>query len=414
MSPTYGGEPRRAALLRSGVRGRLLSETGASGEELLPTYGFLRSVKPVDAPAVLANDEFQAFPNRDRFFVGGIPGINIFTFSTVLPTVFLREHNRVAAAIDGLTAGEKQSIGIPPVEPVNPLAYDEAIYQLARKVVTAEMEAIMFQEYLPALGVELAPYTGYNHTAKPDLLSEFTTALFRFSHSMQNPLFLRLKEDGQSIAAGPFPVQAGIFNPELVHADGVDAILRGLLAQSAQEIDLKVIDGLRNFEVPGLFADLFADDIQRGRDRGIPDYNSLRQALGLPAVAAFAELTNDGPTLAGLLAAYPSGIGSLDPFVGILLEPHAPGSSLGETGRRLFARQAEKTRDSDRFWYQNQLTFDLRLRRALQLLGFPLTLNGVYPTLNRTWASVLRDTSAIGRDGFPLTAQSSAFVALHP
>jgi hypothetical protein len=72
MSPTYGGEPQRAALRRSRSRGRLLSEIGANGEELLPTYGFLRSLKPVEAPAILANDEFQALPNRDRFFVGGM------------------------------------------------------------------------------------------------------------------------------------------------------------------------------------------------------------------------------------------------------------------------------------------------------------------------------------------------------
>jgi hypothetical protein len=415
MSPTYGGEPQRAALLRSGERGRLLSEISANGEELLPTYGFLRSLKPVDAPTVLASDEFQAFPNRDRFFVGGIPGINIFTFSTVLPTVFLREHNRVAGAIHGLKPGEKESIGVPPVEQANRGAYDEAIYQLARKIVTAEMQSITYHEYLPALGVELSPYTGYNDTAKPDLLSEFTTALFRFPHSMQNSLFLRLKEDGRAIPSGHFPVPVGIFNPELVHADGVDAILRGLLVQTAQEVDLKVIDGLRNIAVPGLFADLLADDIQRGRDRGIPDYNSVRRAVGLPSVAGFSELTSDPPTLAALAAAYPSGIASLDPFVGILLEPHVPGSSLGVTGKRLFARQAEKTRDSDRFWYQNQLTFDPRLRRALRLLGFSLrTDDSGYEILNCTWASVLVGTSAIGREGFPLTAQSTAFFSIQP
>jgi len=193
MSPTYSGETQRAALLRSGVRGRLLSETGVNGEELLPTYGLLKSLKPTQAAAVLANDEFQTFPNRDRFFVSGIPGINIFTFSTVLPTVFLREHNRVAKAIDELKPGEKHLIGLPPTENVDPVAYDEGIYQLARKVVTAEMQAITYQEYLPALGVSLSPYTGYNDTLKPDLLSEFTTVLFRFAHSMQNPFFLRLK-----------------------------------------------------------------------------------------------------------------------------------------------------------------------------------------------------------------------------
>jgi hypothetical protein len=415
MSPTYGNDARRDALLRSGLRGRLLSEVGINGEELLPTYGYIRSTKPAEAAAVLANDEFQGFPNRDRFFVAGIPGINVFTFSTVLPTIFLREHNRVARAIDNLKPGEKKLLGLPPTEEPNPSAYDEGIFQLARKIVTAEMQAITYQEYLPALGIPLSPYSGYRDTATPDLLSEFTTALFRFPHSMQDAEFFRLNEHGQPIADGNFPVQAGIFNPEIVHSDGVDAIFRGMLAQTAQEIDLKVIDGLRNVAVPGLFADLLADDIQRGRDRGIPDYNSLRQALGLSPVSGFSALSADPVVLQALETAYPLGIGALDPFVGILAESHTTGSSLGETGRQLFKMQAEKTRDSDRFWYQNQLTFDPRLLQALESLGFPLShdVNG-FLRLDRNLASVLLDNTAIGKSGFPLSRQTAAFFTLRP
>lgn len=136
---------------------------------------------------------------------------------------------------------------------------------------------------------------------------------------------------------------------------------------------------------------------------------------GIPGITGFSDLTSDAPTLAALVAAYPSGIASLDPFVGILVAPHAPGSSLGETGRRLFARQAEKTRDSDRFWYQNQLTFDPRLARALELLGLFVGADaGGHPILNRTWASVLVGVTAIGSDGFPLSAQSTAFFTVHP
>ena len=57
----------------------------------------------------------------------------------------------------------------------------------------------------------------------------------------------------------------------------------------------------------------------------------MRRALGLSPVAGFSALTSDALTLTALAAAYPSGIASLDPFVGILLEPHSDESSLGET-----------------------------------------------------------------------------------
>ena len=136
---------------------------------------------------------------------------------------------------------------------------------------------------------------------------------------------------------------------------------------------------------------------------------------GLPALSGFSARTSDTALLSALGTAYPSGIGGLDPFVGILAEPHVPGSSLGETGRRLFQLQAEKTRDSDRFWYQNQLLFDPRLRKALELLGFVFShdVNG-FLRLERTWASVLVDNTAIGKAGFPLSSQTAAFFTVHP
>ena len=39
--------------------------------------------------------------------------------------------------------------------------------------------------------------------------------------------------------------------------------------------------------------DLIAVNIQRGRDHGLPDYNTLRQDYGLPAVSSFADITSN-------------------------------------------------------------------------------------------------------------------------
>src|SRR5262249_8417929 len=48
--------------------------------------------------------------------------------------------------------------------------------------------------------------------------------------------------------------------------------------------------------VPSCFtavSDLGADDVQRGRDHGMPSYNDLRRAYGLPAVQSFTEITGE-------------------------------------------------------------------------------------------------------------------------
>ena len=79
-------------------------------------------------------------------------------------------------------------------------------------------------------------------------------------------------------------MREGYFKPERVTKEGgLEPILRGAVEQPAQEIDTKVVDELRNFLFPksGVGLDLAAINIQRGRETGIPDYNTVRAALGL-------------------------------------------------------------------------------------------------------------------------------------
>ena len=83
---------------------------------------------------------------------------------------------------------------------------------------------------------------------------------------------------------GHLLLREGYFRPERVTEEGgLAPILRGAVKQPAQEVDTKVVDELRNFLFPkkGVGLDLAAINIQRGREIGIPDYNTVRKALGL-------------------------------------------------------------------------------------------------------------------------------------
>src|SRR5204862_8276396 len=101
---------------------------------------------------------------------------------------------------------------------------------------------------------------------------------------------------------------AAFFTPTLVNAagvtgpvsgapsTGVDAILKGAASGDAQEVDLQAVRDVRNFLFgpPGAGGtDLIARDIQRGRDNGLADYNTLRSAYGLPKVTSFAQITSN-------------------------------------------------------------------------------------------------------------------------
>lgn len=81
----------------------------------------------------------------------------------------------------------------------------------------------------------------------------------------------------------------------LTCAGEIDPVLRGMLVQHSESIDVKVVDEMRNF----LFAaahglghfDLVAINIQRGRDHALPDFNHMRTLLGLPRYTSMGEIT---------------------------------------------------------------------------------------------------------------------------
>ena len=77
--------------------------------------------------------------------------------------------------------------------------------------------------------------------------------------------------------------------------------------------------------------DMCAIDIQRGRGQGLPDYNSIRSAIGLNKISNWSEiLSNDGDNHNDFIQVYPD-IDNSDPIMGMYAEKHLPWGVLGET-----------------------------------------------------------------------------------
>jgi peroxidase len=257
-----------------------------------------------------------------------------------MQTLFVREHNRVATGIAAR----------------HPQWSDERVFQQARAFVIGEVQAITYNEFLPALlGVKsLRPYAGYRPQVNPNVSNEFATAAFRVGHTMLSPELLRLNNDGTEIAAGNIALRDSFFNPQAVKDTNIGPILKGLATQQAQEIDNQLVDEVRNFLFgpPGAGGfDLASLNIQRGRDHGLADYNQTRAAFGLPKVTSFAQISSDPETQSKLAAAYNS-VDDIDLWVGALAEDHAPGASVGPLVQRVVADQFLRVRDGDRYWYQ--------------------------------------------------------------
>lgn len=94
-----------------------------------------------------------------------------------------------------------------------------------------------------------------------------------------------------------------------------------------------------------------AVDIQRGRDRGVPDYNTVRVAVGLPRATKWSDISSIPDYQQRLAAAYQS-VDDVDLYVGGLAEDRYPSAITSQTFAGLIAAQFLRTRNADPFFYQ--------------------------------------------------------------
>jgi hypothetical protein len=321
-SMVYGSDSERAAWLRTNIGGRLKVIPYSPGD-LLPF-----------------NDGTQpnaGGPSTDLFVAGDVR-VNVSTNLIVLHTLFVREHNRLADEI----AGE------------HPDWSDEQIYQKARRIVSAEIQAITYNEFLPALLGDdaLDDYRGYDPDVDPSGTNAFAGAVFRIGHSQIGSQFLLLDTNGNEIPEGHLAMEDAFFNPSVIIGQGIEPVLRGLAANTQEATDLLIIDAIRNAFTPpnANVNDVISLDIQRGREQGLPSYNRMRQDFGLDPITGFDGITSDVNIQAALEAVYGT-VDDIDPLIGMLAEDHLPGASVGELTFTIIKEQFEAVRDGDRFWY---------------------------------------------------------------
>lgn len=330
-SMIYGSDDERAAALR----------VGSDSPYLKTSEG---NLLPFNENSLTNANGFITDPTA-LFLAGDIRANEQLALAT-LHTLWVREHNRLAAE---LTSDF-------PAQTAN------EIFELTRRLVIAKIQIITFDEWLPALvGEDAIPdYSGYDPTLNPSIFNEFSAAAFRLGHSMLNTTLLRLDASGNEIDDGHVPLRAAFFTAPMIltHEAALDPILRGLASQRHQTLDAKVVHDLRNFLFgqPGDGGlDLPSLNIQRGRDHGLPDYNSARAAMGLDRVLSFDDISSDPDVVAALSGTYAT-VDDIDLWIGGLAENPIAGSLLGELFQAIIVKQYRDLRDGDRFWYENDLT----------------------------------------------------------
>ncbi|XP_054263241.1 peroxidase-like [Macrosteles quadrilineatus] len=297
------------------------------------------------------SNECQSPDQRRSCFLAGDGRVNEQVNLALTHTVWMREHNRVAAELARL----------------HPDWSDEALFQETRRIVVAEIQHITYNEFLPIIlgrtymdKFQLSPKeSGWTKLYDPELnggiTNVFATAAFRFGHSLiQGHMhgygkFGNIRENLQ--------LSKQHFIPFVLYNEGaVDDMIRGLASQSAQKFDRfftnEVTDHLFQGDLD-LGLDLFALNIQRGRDHGLPPYNDWREVCGMPKARSWQDLVDvmDPQSINRLAAVYPS-VDEVDLFAGAVAERPVEGAMLGPTFVCLVGDQFSRLRRGDRFFYE--------------------------------------------------------------
>ena len=368
------------------------------------------------------------FMNLLDHYVGGDGRANENVGLTAVHTVWARNHNYH-------------------VEQLEQAGFDgtpEELFQAARILNIGEYQQVVFNDFADSLlgGLQGSGRHGhdeYNPNADGRISHEFAAAAYRFGHSQIGEMMTLKNEAGEDVQVPLFDIFLNPTNdPSVFQADlnrdgtvdvtgaealgalagmgytpqpgfaqyGVANILSGLLGQPSEEVDLQVVDGVRN-DLVRISADLFAFNAARGRDLGLGTLNQVKADLAASAnpyvseaielsdmtmtpyadwadfqarnglsdemiakfQQAYPDLVLAGDDIAAFQAVNPDialidngdgtmtvqGIDRVDLWVGGLAESHIQGGVVGHTFWVLIHEQLDRLQEADRFYYIDRI-----------------------------------------------------------
>ena len=314
LCPLYGRTLAQTQLLREhnpaqGHKGRLKSQV-IKGEEYapflyldqgarrnpefnVPGFDWPLSPFPVDPPPAQAAT-LIAF-GGDR--------ANSTPFSAMMNTLLLREHNRVAGALEHENSGWD----------------DERVFQTARNIMIPMFIKIVVEQYINHIAPlpfnlkadpSVAWHADWN---RPNWMTVEFSLLYRW-HS--------LMPDRIEWAAGRhIPLaQFGLDNEPLITA-GLDAAFSAASAQKAAELGaLNTAEALRQVEWLG---------VQQARTNRLDTYNEYRKAFKLKPAVSFADISSV-PTVQALLKELYKTTDNVEFYAGLFAEDRVKNSPLPE------------------------------------------------------------------------------------
>ncbi len=288
QSPLYGRNPAQTDVLRlksqvAGQRGRLKSQMlngeehppfmygpdgkvrpefrDASGESILDQpLGIDRLLPlPADPPLAVAD---KANRLAHIFAVGG-DRANATPQVTMLNTLFLREHNRLAAML----------------EASHPAWDDDRVFETARNILIVMFIKIVVEEYINHINTSVFRFVAEPKVAwkagwnRPNWMTAEFSLLYRWHSLVPETLDWN----------GPVSGAALLFDNRPLVQHGLAAAFVAVSANNATEL------GLGNSASFLIRAEKHA--IKQARTNNIATYNDYREAMGMKRAKTFADIT---------------------------------------------------------------------------------------------------------------------------
>lgn len=242
-----------------------------------------------------------------------------------LHTILLKEHNRIADEMSKL----------------NKEWSDTTLFYETRRAIIAQIQHITYNEFLPVvLGTQIAN--------SPDLRIENGKHYSGYSSANRAGVF-------NEVAVGAIPAFLTMLPPDMYNESASAEIL--ISTPAMQQTFIPDHATFNDEWTPIALA------LQRGRDHGVPSYhkalNLCEKRFGIPYGS---KLTFDDMEYFGLspvkrktLEGIYQDAEDIDLLIGGLSETATLGTVFGPTLTCLLAIQFANLRNSDRFWYENDL-----------------------------------------------------------
>ncbi len=298
LSQVYGSDLGTDNALRTFVGGQMKTSPGGLPPLDNSTYFTSAQLAAINASVGGMADDGPAPPSQ--MFVTGDSRGNENVELTVLQTLFLDNHNRIAAELQeenptwtdraAVRCGPQGQYRAVPVDHLQRVDSRRAGDQCAARLPGLQPQRQrQHRERIFDGRIPLRPQPAQRGCGAPGEQRSGRCrrrAAWRKTSSIRRSLTAKVSRPTIDPVTG-------------LATTSIGAVLKGDADGDAQAEDTQVINEVRdelfNEVVPGVGygQDLIALDIQRGRVNGIGSYNQVRESLGLPAVTSFSQITSN-------------------------------------------------------------------------------------------------------------------------